>query len=73
MFAGGVIPDGAIRALIQAESQDLRWRDDGTAPTATVGMTLKVNTVLEYDGDLEKIQFIQAAAGGIVNASVYGV
>ena len=31
-------------AIIIAEAQGVRWRDDGTAPTASVGMPLPVNT-----------------------------
>jgi hypothetical protein len=65
--------DTAYSALIQAEGQNIRWRDDGTDPTAAVGMILTPNTVLEYDGDLNKIKFIEAVAGGILNVSYYGV
>jgi len=58
-------------ALITAEAQALRWRDDGVAPTATVGMPLAVGVTLQYDGDLSKIKFIQQVSGGIVNVSYY--
>ncbi len=58
-------------AILQAEAQTLRWRDDGTDPTATVGMPLEVGDEFEYTGDLGKIKFIQTAAGGILNVSYY--
>ncbi len=58
-------------ALITAEAQALRWRDDGTAPTSTVGMPLAVGVTLQYDGDLSKIRFIEQVGGGIVNISYY--
>ena len=58
-------------ALITAEAQALRWRDDGTDPTSSVGMPLAVGVTLQYDGDLSKIKFIQQTAGGIVNISYY--
>lgn len=58
-------------ALITAEAQALRWRDDGVAPTATVGMPLAVGVTLQYDGDLSKIRFIEQVGGGIVNISYY--
>src|SRR5215471_10280162 len=32
------IPGGANCAMIQAEGDQIRWRDDGTNPTSTVGM-----------------------------------
>jgi hypothetical protein len=67
------IPDGAIKALIQPEAQDVRWTDDGTTPTATIGMLLKVNTVLEYEGDLAKFKFIETAASAKVNVNYYGI
>lgn len=60
------------RALIQAEAQDVRWTDDPDVdPTGAIGMLLKVNTTLEYSGDLSKIRFCQAAATAILNISYY--
>jgi hypothetical protein len=59
------------RAFIVAEGNDIRWRDDGTAPTASVGMILIRNNVLSYDGDLSKIRFIQSGSGAKLNVSYY--
>ena len=64
-------PGGARIALIQAEAQNLRWRDDGTNPTATVGMLLTVGAAMEYDGNLAAFKGINATAGTIVNVSYY--
>lgn len=58
-------------ALIVAEAQDVRWRDDGTAPTSTVGMLLKTGVIFQYDGDLSKIKFIETAGSAKVNVSYY--
>lgn len=58
-------------AWIVAESQDVRWRDDGTDPSATVGMLLPKNTLLVYDGDLSKIKFIETTASAKLNVSYY--
>lgn len=58
-------------ALIIAESKDVRWRDDGTAPTASVGMPLAVGVPLQYDGDLTNIKFIETAASAKINISYY--
>ena len=58
-------------ALITPETQTVRWRDDGIAPTASVGMPLAVGVPLQYDGDLTKIRFIQQSSSGILNISYY--
>jgi len=58
-------------AIITAETSGVRWRDDGVAPTSTVGMPLASGVTLQYDGDLTKIRFIQQAAGAIINVSYY--
>ena len=57
--------------LLQPETQNVRWRDDGTAPTASVGMPLATGTSLSYDGDLKAIRFIQQTASAVLNVSYY--
>jgi hypothetical protein len=58
-------------ALITPEAQAVRWRDDGVAPTATVGMPLAVGVTLQYDGDLTQIRFFEQAGGAKLNISYY--
>lgn len=58
-------------ALITPEGQAVRWRDDGVAPTATVGMPLAVGVTFQYDGDLTKVKFIEQTAGAKLNISYY--
>lgn len=65
------VPTGATMALIIAETQDVRWRDDGTAPTASVGMPLATGVSLSYDGDLRAIRFIQQTASATLNVCYY--
>lgn len=69
---GLIVPKGALIALIQIEGADARWRDDGPAPTASVGMFLGNGQTLQYTGDLEKIKLIAASAGATANISYYG-
>lgn len=68
-------PDGLnakpVFALIVAEGQAVRWRDDKTAPTASVGMPLAVGVPLQYDGDLTNIRFIEQTGGAKLNISYY--
>jgi len=58
-------------ALITPEAQAVRWRDDGVAPTSTVGMPLAAGVTLQYDGDLSKIRFIEQTGGAKLNISYY--
>ena len=69
--AGLTPPQGATLALIVPESQNVRWRDDGTNPTASVGMPIFVGASLSYDGDFNKIKFIEEAASSKLNVSYY--
>lgn len=68
---GLTVPAGATRAVIIAETQNVRWRDDGVAPTASVGMLLSQLVTLSYDGDLNRIRFIQQSASATLNVSYY--
>lgn len=65
------VPSGATMALIVSEAQPVRWRDDGVAPTSTVGMPVAIGESLNYDGDLARIRFIQQAASATLNISYY--
>lgn len=68
------VPSGAKVALIQAESQSVRWRPDGstTAPTASVGMVLAAGETLPFTGDLSTIRFIETAASAKLNVAYFG-
>jgi hypothetical protein len=68
---GLTVPVGATYAIIQAEAQAVRWRDDGVAPTAAIGMTIPAGGELRYDGNLRGIVFIEAAASAKLNVSFY--
>ncbi|HZZ79290.1 MAG TPA: hypothetical protein VFE62_12280, partial [Gemmataceae bacterium] len=67
------VPDGTRYVTLRAEGADARWRDDGTDPTASIGMPLKATDTAPYlyIGPAEKLKFIEVAAGAIVNASFY--
>lgn len=58
-------------ALIIPQTQAIRWRDDGTNPSATVGMPLAVGATLAYDGDLSKIKFFEQTSAAAINISYY--
>lgn len=66
------VPTGARLALVQVESADVRWRDDGTNPTTSVGMLLKNGAGLVYDGSLSALRLIEVSASAKVNVAYYG-
>lgn len=65
-------PNGANMVLLQAETQNIRWRDDGGAPTTAVGsLLISAQNPFLYTGTLKNVQFIDATAGGLLDASFY--
>lgn len=58
-------------ALITSEGAAVRWRDDGVAPTTSVGMPLAAGVTLQYDGDISRVRFIQQTPGAKLNISYY--
>lgn len=64
-------PQGTTMALIVAETQGVRWRDDGTNPTSSVGMPIAAGAYLNYDGDLNRVKFIEQTASAKLNISYY--
>lgn len=55
--------------IIAVEGAGIRWRDDGTDPTSTVGMPVNAGQTLPYVGDPSKIKIIGQASGATVNVS----
>jgi hypothetical protein len=68
---GLTVPDGAQYVLLKAEAQAIRWCDDGTTPTTSIGMVIDVGDAFWYTGELRDILFFEDAAGAILNASYY--
>ena len=68
--SGGAANNASI-AVLCAEGQIVRMRDDGTAPTATVGFNLAVGVPFIYTGNLFALRVIQSTSGGILNVLYY--
>lgn len=68
-----VVPTGAdIEVLMVAESGQVRWRDDGVAPTPTSGMLMEpTQAPFLYSGNPNAIQFIGVTGTVAVDASFY--
>lgn len=69
---GLTVPPYARFAMITAETQNIRWRDDGTDPTAAVGMPLIAGDIFWYTGDLSTFKAIEQVASAKINVSYYG-
>lgn len=69
----GGIPAGTEQVAIQAETQNVRYRDDGTDPTASIGMIFTVNTIYMLSiAQAARMKLIEAAASAKLNISFYG-
>jgi len=63
-------PPGATYALVSPTGQGVRWRDDGVAPTAAIGMPIAVGQVVTL-ANLTTLRFIEQIAGAALNVSYY--
>ena len=73
--AGVSVPAEARVALVQAIGNDISWRDDGTAASATAagtdgGMLLASGNDFLYVGDLSKLSLIEAVAASTAYANI---
>ncbi len=70
----GSVPAQAVIAEICVSGAAIRYRDDGTAPTALLGMPVGAGTCYPYavsSGGFGALQLIQQTAGAIVDISFY--
>lgn len=67
-----IFAKGPVTLKISCEAQAVRWRDDGTAPTAAIGMPLAVGVEMTYVARSKNLQFISVVAGAILNVTAYG-
>jgi len=65
------VPKGAKYALITCTTQAVRYRDDGTDPTSTIGTFIPTDTPFWYAGNLGKLRFIEAALNATLDISYY--
>ena len=59
-------------AIVQAETQNVRYRDDGLPPTAAVGLLLIAgDPPTKFTGNLGLLKFIEATASAKLNVRYY--
>lgn len=68
----GGIPPGATMAMLQSETADVRYRDDGGAPTAAIGNIVVHGTTPElYSGTLSALRFIALSGSPLLDVAFY--
>jgi uncharacterized membrane protein YgdD (TMEM256/DUF423 family) len=68
---GLTIPPGTTLATICVEVAAARYRDDGGAPTASVGLPLAIGACMNYSGPLAALQFIAQSGSPVLTAAYY--
>lgn len=73
VFPGGVVPAGTARLVFKPSAQGIRFRDDGTNPTAAVGYPLAVGVEFSYSGrGMDNLKVIASTAGASIDVLAYG-
>lgn len=73
-LTNNAIPAGATVALIVTETQALRWRDDGTDPTSTIGVPLATGLLpFEYWANVAAMKVIGQSASATVTVAFYRI
>jgi hypothetical protein len=69
---GLTVPSGASNALIIVSGEAVRWRADGTAPTASLGMPVAAGDTIVIGGPLmSTIEFIQVSASASLDVTYF--
>lgn len=69
-FSAGEIA-ASVSLEIFAETQGLRWRQDGTNPTATDGMPIPAGTARNFGLPLAGLVFIESSASATAHVTLY--
>ena len=74
--AGCTVPNGSTYALICNESTAARYRDDGVAPTASVGQIIGTGTATApicagFSTTMSALQFITESGSSLLDISFY--
>lgn len=67
----GGIPARTVWAVLCVDTAAIRWRDDGTAPTAAVGMPVAAGQCFYYRSSFAALRVIAQAGSPVINISFY--
>jgi hypothetical protein len=65
------VPARATSCLLVCETNAVRFRSDGTNPTATDGVPIAAGQPLTYNGDPSALKFIRQSADATIQAEFY--
>ncbi len=65
------VPARAKFATLKTETQPVRYKDDGNAPTGTDGILVDIGDEVWYTGKLSRLQFIETAVSATLHVSYY--
>lgn len=67
------VPAGSTSAVVCVSTAAIRWRDDGTDPSATVGMPVAAATwpCMLYTGPLANFRFIAQSGSPVLDVAYY--
>lgn len=65
------VPTGATIAQICVETAGVRYRDDGTAATASLGIPVSAGTCFAYSGPLSALSFTAQSGSPTIDVSYY--
>lgn len=69
----GSVPTQVNNAIAEicVSGAAIRYRDDGTAPTASIGIPVAAGNCFQYSGNIPGLQIIQQAASATIDATFY--
>ena len=65
------VPAGATLAEICVETAAVRYRDDGTAATSSLGIPVASGTCFQYSGPLASLSFTAQSGSPTIDVSYY--
>lgn len=72
LSSAGAIPNGTTFVFLTVEGQAVRMRDDGVAPTSSIGLLLPIGGPWPYSSlTMTNLQFIQTASSSVIDACYY--
>ena len=66
------VPSGSVGSfLLSVETSGIRWRDDGTDPTSSVGQPVALGQAFCYGNDPHTVRVIGQTVGATINVTYY--